>query len=80
MRSMKKRGKKKAARAKGITITINVPHAEKKLHAFLGVWKEHIHDEIAIHKQLLQGRQGLQKHLDETIRIHKKFLQKLQKI
>lgn len=70
------------ARAKGIDITVEVsaPKAEKKLHKFMDAWKRHIHDEIAIHRELLEGKRDLGKHLEDTIKIHEKFVKELKKI
>ncbi len=77
---MKKRTARKSAGKKStITIRIRLPN-EKRLHNFMDAWKRHIHEEIRIHKQLLEGKHGFDKHLDETIAIHAKFLKELQKI
>ncbi len=74
--------RKIGVKAKGIDITIEVsaPKAEKKLHKFMDAWKRHIHDEIAIHRELLEGKRNLGKHLDDTIKIHEKFIKELRKI
>ncbi|MBS3070605.1 hypothetical protein J4220_03810 [Candidatus Micrarchaeota archaeon] len=77
---MKKRtARKSVGKKSAITIRIRLPN-EKRLHNFMDAWKRHIHEEIRIHKQLLEGKHGFDRHLDETIAIHAKFLKELQKI
>ncbi|MFH1056749.1 MAG: hypothetical protein V1717_03070 [Candidatus Micrarchaeota archaeon] len=76
---MKKRSKKRGGAIR-IAVQVKTGKLEKRLHSFLDVWKQHVHDEIAIHKALLSGKQGLDQHLNETIRVHQKFIDKLKKI
>lgn len=52
---------------------------EKRLHSFLKAWKEHIHDEISIHRDLMKDG-NLHKHLKKTKDIHSRFIKKLTKI
>lgn len=77
--ALMKKSKKRAGRKSSFTIKIRLPN-EKRMHNFMDAWKRHIHEEIRIHKQLLEGKHGFDKHLDETIAIHAKFLKELQKI
>lgn len=70
----------KAGKGKTIEIEVSSAEVERKLHKFLDAWREHIHDEIAVHKELLAGKQTLPGHLSATMRIHKKFLKELQKL
>lgn len=69
-------------RGKGVDISIefSAPKAEAKMHKFMDAWKKHIHDEIRIHRELLEGKRNLGKHLDDTIKIHEKFVKELRKI
>lgn len=53
---------------------------EEKFHAFMDVWRQHIHEEIAIHKAMFAGKHSLKQHLKDTKRIHESFLKKLKKL
>ena len=82
---MKKRSRKKGKGSKGRGLKIKVTvglgkDPARKLHRFLEVWKEHIHDEIQIHRELLEGKQGFGKHLKSTIAIHEKFVNRIKKL
>jgi len=51
-----------------------------KFNKFVDAWKTHVHEEVAIHKKLLQGKESFDKHLKETVGIHKKFIDKISKL
>ncbi len=51
-----------------------------KFNRFVDAWKAHVHEEIAIHKKMLGGKQSLKKHIAETVRVHKKFIQKISRL
>ncbi len=53
---------------------------EKKFHAFMDEWREHIREEIAVHDALLRGKRSFDEHLADTRRIHEKFLKRLKKL
>lgn len=52
----------------------------EKFDKFVDAWKTHVHEEINIHKKLLEGKQNFKKHLADTVGIHKKFIKKLSKL
>ena len=49
----------------------------RKMHGFLHAWKQHIKDEIEVHKRLASGKSNLKKHVKETLKVHEKFLKKI---
>ncbi len=51
-----------------------------KFNAFMDAWKDHVHEEISIHKRLLQGRENFDAHLKETVGIHKKFINRISRL
>jgi hypothetical protein len=53
---------------------------EKKFRNFLKIWREHIRDEIGVHKKMLSGRQPFPKHVKNTWSIHEKMFKRLKKI
>lgn len=53
---------------------------ERKFHAFMDEWREHIREEIAIHEALLKGKRSFSEHLGDTRRIHEKFLKRLKNL
>ena len=59
---------------------VDLRQGERKLHDFLGIWKEHIHDEIQIHRRLLEGKRNFKQHLGDTIEIHERFINRVKKL
>jgi len=78
-RKTKAKGK---GNAKKIIRTLNAEERQMvaKFNRFVDAWKAHVHEEIAIHKRLLQGKESFDKHLKETVGIHKKFIDKISKL
>ncbi len=54
--------------------------AEIRFHRFLDLWNAHIHEQINVHRKILQGKQSLKQHVEQTKKIHQKFLKQLGKI
>jgi len=52
----------------------------KKFHDFADAWREHIRDELTIHRQLLKKKRSLNQHVRDTILIHHKFFKRLKKL
>lgn len=79
---MKKRKKEKRKPVKKIIgfLKKEEKEIEQKFHAFMDAWKQHIREEIAIHKAVLGGKRSLKQHLTDTKKIHEEFLKKIKKL
>ena len=75
----KRRTSKKKSAATG-RITAARKTVDRKFHEFMTAWKDHVHDEISIHKKILQGKTTLKQHLRDTIQIQEDFLRRMRKM
>ncbi|MFH0835588.1 MAG: hypothetical protein V1834_00300 [Candidatus Micrarchaeota archaeon] len=79
----KKKTAKKSSKSKK-TVSGKLLAVEKKIdknfHIFMTAWKEHVHDEITIHKKILQGKTTLKQHVKDTIAIQERFLGRIKKM